>query len=663
MTAATALEEIMEIEATMGKGAKKPRDLNAPKRPVMSAFVIWAGTVRPKLKAANPEWTMGRVATELGYTWNGLSSSKKKPFLDQAGKASRNYLKKMDKYSKTHEAKQFQKVMLAWRIKQTKTPYGPDPNAPKRPYSAYQLYAKAIRGQVIEENPDSLASEIMTIQAIWWKALNNEDREPWDEQAAVEKKKYERALAKYRKTDEYLMYVTEREGYKERMISRRNKLMGIKKKKRSRAKDQPSRSAKRARRAKTPTHRRMRSRSASRRRRSVRRARTPKAPKRGLKRKTSHRRRRSFARKAGARRRAASTSKSVKRRPRTSRSASRAASVTSRSRSTSRSARKPKASKRKHYSTSRSSKRKAARRTKKRRRSSRSSVSRASSRRSSVKVKRRRSSRSSSATVKRRSSTRLPASGASSPPSSAEKTKAKVWKEPKIIPSGPKADEIAKLLKIKDELPRNEKELDIYMRFKAAKEANNWKRGPGSKYEGKPADMWTPRKSKLHKLLKEEKKRLAFEAKKKRLEDLRMGLLSKSKENRSKEALTEQKTRRRKKNTRRVTRRAKRRARRAARRAKTPKSPKRRSKSRRHKRRASSRRRSSNAAQRRSKKRTRRTRRSARRSTVRPTKRHRVARKKRETARANSEDLKSQTKSDTEESNPRPATSVLYGIC
>merc|ERR1719384_537325 len=109
------------------------------------------------------------------------------------------------------------------------------------------LYSASVRKQIVKENPDMVSSEIMKEQSAMWKALGDAPRKKWNDKAAAEKKKYDTKLARYMKTADYQKYVEDRDAYKAEMKEKRNKLMGIKKRARTPAKDKsPSKKAKRS---------------------------------------------------------------------------------------------------------------------------------------------------------------------------------------------------------------------------------------------------------------------------------------------------------------------------------------------------------------------------------------------------------------------------------
>jgi len=304
------MEEVMEIESTMGKSTRRPTDLNAPKRP-LSPYFLWAAKTRASVAKANPEWSVTEISKELGNMWKSVPKAEVSALQAKYEKAKGAYFVKMEKYKKTANYSKFCHELLAFKIHETKKPFGSDPNAPKRHLSAYMLYAASVRDQIVKENPDFASTEVVKEQSLWWKALSETKRKPWVEKAEAGQRKYRQLLEKYYKTSDYQTFVTERDAYKAKMIAKRNKLMGIKlKKKRARSKSKDSRKAKRAKRSGSRKQERRRSssrkgstsRSASRRRSSKRKSSRRKSRKgskrRGVERRKARRRGRRAARRA-----------------------------------------------------------------------------------------------------------------------------------------------------------------------------------------------------------------------------------------------------------------------------------------------------------------------------------------------------------------------------
>jgi len=72
-----------------------------------------------------------------------------------------------------------------------------DPDAPKRPKTAYLCYAVAVRSQVQKDNPEMKFVDITRKISEQWKALTADERKPYDDMAAKDKERYEKAKKAY----------------------------------------------------------------------------------------------------------------------------------------------------------------------------------------------------------------------------------------------------------------------------------------------------------------------------------------------------------------------------------------------------------------------------------------------------------------------------------
>jgi len=79
------------------RGMKKEKDPNKPKR-ALSAFFYYANEERPKVRASNPDFSVGEVAKELGRQWNELSATEKAPFEKSAADDRARYDEAMKSY-------------------------------------------------------------------------------------------------------------------------------------------------------------------------------------------------------------------------------------------------------------------------------------------------------------------------------------------------------------------------------------------------------------------------------------------------------------------------------------------------------------------------------------------------------------------------------------
>lgn len=80
-----------------GRGTKPPKDPNKPKR-ALSAFFYYANDERAKVRAANPDFSVGEVAKELGRQWTELTETEKHKYEKLAEADRARYGREMSVY-------------------------------------------------------------------------------------------------------------------------------------------------------------------------------------------------------------------------------------------------------------------------------------------------------------------------------------------------------------------------------------------------------------------------------------------------------------------------------------------------------------------------------------------------------------------------------------
>lgn len=77
-----------------------------------------------------------------------------------------------------------------------------DPNKPKRSKNAFMFFSTAKRTEIKEANPDMKSTDISKELGVLWKALSDEDKKPFELQAATEKEAYDKAMAAYKEASD-----------------------------------------------------------------------------------------------------------------------------------------------------------------------------------------------------------------------------------------------------------------------------------------------------------------------------------------------------------------------------------------------------------------------------------------------------------------------------
>ncbi|XP_041089100.1 high mobility group protein B1a [Polyodon spathula] len=164
----------------MGKDPKKPRGK-------MSSYAYFVQTCRAEHKKKHPEASVNfsEFSKKCSERWKSMSSKEKGKFEDLA---------KLDKVRYEREMKTYIPPK-GEKMKRTK-----DPNAPKRPPSAFFVFCAEHRSKIKAETPGLSIGDVAKKLGGMWNNTSSEDKQPYEKKAAKLKEKYEKDVAAYRAT-------------------------------------------------------------------------------------------------------------------------------------------------------------------------------------------------------------------------------------------------------------------------------------------------------------------------------------------------------------------------------------------------------------------------------------------------------------------------------
>jgi len=205
------------------KGAKRPVDEQAPKKP-LSAYFQWAADNRPKIAKKNKDLGLTEITKKLGDMWKNLPADKKSKYEEKAKKEQNAYKCLLGAYKLTSAHKKFEKELRDYQIMMTYKPFRKDENMPKRALSAYMLFQQEKRPSLVEEHPDAKVTEIMKLVAEAWKELSEKDKEPFQKKSKQLAAKHAKELEKYKTSKKYQEYLADKKEYEAKMKTKREKL-------------------------------------------------------------------------------------------------------------------------------------------------------------------------------------------------------------------------------------------------------------------------------------------------------------------------------------------------------------------------------------------------------------------------------------------------------
>merc|ERR1712098_219570 len=114
-------------------------------------------------------------------------------------------------YKKTASYKDFQAKKRAKKLRSKKPK---DKNAPKRPSSAYFLFANEVRPTVMKQNPDGGIAVIGKAIGAMWGKLGESKKASYMKKAAGAREKWQKKVEAYKKTAKYAKYLNKVAEYK-----------------------------------------------------------------------------------------------------------------------------------------------------------------------------------------------------------------------------------------------------------------------------------------------------------------------------------------------------------------------------------------------------------------------------------------------------------------
>jgi len=223
------------------KRHKKMADPDAPKKP-HNAFMYFSNSIREKVKQSKPGITFGELAKELGRQfkqltaeermyWEGIAKQNKEVYDLEFSEYHKRYpdgkgaeittltdtvdnsvelstLGKVQKSSTSYSSKEFPTptaminpnhahTVTSQTSKTKRKKKVVDPDAPKKPHTAFIYFSNSIREKVKQDNPGISFADIGRELGKQFKQLNAETRKYWEGIAKQNKEVYDLEVVKF----------------------------------------------------------------------------------------------------------------------------------------------------------------------------------------------------------------------------------------------------------------------------------------------------------------------------------------------------------------------------------------------------------------------------------------------------------------------------------
>lgn len=164
----------------MAKDPNKPRGRT-------SSYAFFVATCREEHKKKHPGTSVGfaEFSKKCSERWKTISAKEKVKFEDMAKNDKVRYDGEMESYIPPHGA--------PGKGKKKK-----DPNAPKRPPSAFFVFCSDHRPRIKEENPGISIGGMAKKLGEFWSTQTTQSKVPYEARAGTLKEKYEKDVAAYK---------------------------------------------------------------------------------------------------------------------------------------------------------------------------------------------------------------------------------------------------------------------------------------------------------------------------------------------------------------------------------------------------------------------------------------------------------------------------------
>jgi len=180
---------------------KDKPELVKPKRPA-TAFILFCNDERPKLQSEHPEMKFGEVGKHLGELWNNCGDKQKKKYTEKSLKEKERYASETAEYIKAggdpEDLKRRKKSDGKEKPgKKTEKKKEKDPEAPKKPKSAYLFFSLEERERLKKEQPSLNFGDVGKLIGERWKQITPQAKAKYQKMADDAKAKYEAEFKTY----------------------------------------------------------------------------------------------------------------------------------------------------------------------------------------------------------------------------------------------------------------------------------------------------------------------------------------------------------------------------------------------------------------------------------------------------------------------------------
>ncbi|GKY93162.1 hypothetical protein MPSEU_000284200 [Mayamaea pseudoterrestris] len=181
---AGTLEEPVANDIVLPKNGKKKKDPKLPKGP-QSAYNCFFGEKMAESRREQPDESAQFHTKQVAMAWKELSDEDKKKYQQMSDKDHERYRAEMETYVPSSNASDDE------QDKPKKKKQKKDPDAPKKPMTAYIAFCNETRPGLKNSHPEKSFGELTKIVSEAWGKLSTEEKQKYNAAAKDAKDKYE----------------------------------------------------------------------------------------------------------------------------------------------------------------------------------------------------------------------------------------------------------------------------------------------------------------------------------------------------------------------------------------------------------------------------------------------------------------------------------------
>ncbi|WFD22474.1 hypothetical protein MEQU1_001146 [Malassezia equina] len=194
-------------EYTLSDQDAQLRSQLKPPKQYPSAWQMYFNEELQRIKAETPtaRLNVAVLAKEAGQRYAKMSDEKKKEYIQRSNDAKEKYERDLAIWQSTLTPEDIRQENLfrsaQRRLGKSRRGNMRDPNAPKKPLTAYFLYLKSLRADTVSLKEILQGEHETTKQSVLaaarWRTLSDKEKQPFIDQAKQQKLEYERRRREY----------------------------------------------------------------------------------------------------------------------------------------------------------------------------------------------------------------------------------------------------------------------------------------------------------------------------------------------------------------------------------------------------------------------------------------------------------------------------------